>query len=667
MKNKKFKRLLALFGIVLPLISIFCMVSGFVLIDEFPGQKGIIIGSSLCGFAVITGIFAIVTACAKSKAEALVKKGPLLGTVMYDKINYAKEPAFICDSNRKIVWANAFASTELSNKKILGASIDSVIDYDFLEETVVRRERENKLELDGEVYLVEETKIEASDDSYYLLYLRNKTKQSELEQLRRDKEKIVAYVVVDNLEALLQFEQEKYRETAAKVEKIIRSWAESVNGIVKEYEKDKYIFIFNMEDLDKFINDEFSILDKIKDIRLGSGSIPVTLSIGIAKKASATLAEKEKLAHVALDMALQRGGDQAVVKLEEDVRFFGGRTNAIHKRTKVRARVVASAIASRIQQASNVLVMGHAYPDYDAIGASIGVARLAKHCGVKVNIVTNFKDINAMKVVKMFDGIDEYRNVFVDSAKGLDLVKSDTLLIIVDVNNVNMFESRDLAKIVDNIIIIDHHRQTAEFQKAPIISYIETSASSTCEIVSEMLEQVLPIQSLLIKEANALYAGILLDTKNFQKGAGPKTHGAAMYLKDNGASYENVQDLFKANIVDYKKEASFGEKIEIYRNCMAIALNPYGKDTTDKILAAKVADNLLGLEDVSASFVLVQIDNVVHISARSNGTINVQLILERLNGGGRYDAAGAQVRGSNVGDTLITLKEAIDSYINPEG
>ena len=389
-------------------------------------------------------------------------------------------------------------------------------------------------------------------------------------------------------------------------------------------------------------------------------------SLGVLVVGSLKSSNTEKLAHIALDMALQRGGDQAVVKLEDEVLFFGGRTNAVQKRTKVRARVVANELAMRIAKSSNVIVMAHAFPDYDAIGASVGMARLAKFCGTRVNIVTNFKDINVKKMLKHFDGIEEYKNVFVDSSKALDLVKADTLLIIVDVNNINMFESKDIARMVDNVIIIDHHRKTAEYEKEPIISYIETSASSASEIVSEILEQALHLSQPISAEANALYAGILLDTKHFTKGAGTKTHAAAMYLRDNGASYENVQDLFKSNIQEYKKEASFGEKIEIYRNCMAIALNPYGKDNSDRIMAAKVADNLLGLEDVSASFVLVQIDNIVHISARSNGTVNVQLILEKLNGGGRYDAAGAQVKGTGVADTLYKLKEAIDEYINPE-
>lgn len=667
MKNNKFGLRGALFAVVLPLLAILHIVAGCALIYGVHGFDALIISLTVASYFLITAlIWLVALLLSRGKREHQIKKGPVLGNVMYDKINFANEPAFICDQSHKIVWSNRFASNELGVKKVLGANINSIFPYEFTDETISKKARSIRVDLNAQTYLVEETKIDTLSEVYYLLYLRNLTRQAELEQLQRDKEKIVAYVVADNLDALLQYEQENYRETAAKVEKIIRSWVESVNGIIKEYEKDKYIAIFNMEDLDKFIGDNFSLLDTVRDIRFGSGSIPVTLSIGVAKNAEASLSEKEKLAHMALDMALQRGGDQAVVKLEEEVLFFGGRTNAVQKRTKVRARVVANELVSRISKASNVIIMGHAYPDYDAIGASVGIARLAKFCGAKVNIVTNFRDINVKKMLKHFEDIDEYKNVFVDSSKGLDLVKADTLLIIVDVNNANMFESKDIAKMVDDIIIIDHHRQTAEFEKEPIISYIETSASSASEIVSEILEQALHLTSPLQVEANALYAGILLDTKHFTKGAGTKTHAAAMYLRDNGASYENVQDLFKSNIQEYKKEASFGEKIEIYRNCMAIALNPHGKDASDRIMAAKVADNLLGLEDVSASFVLVQIDNVVHISARSNGTINVQLILEKLNGGGRYDAAGAQVKGTSVADTLFTLKEAIDEYINPE-
>ena len=237
---------------------------------------------------------------------------------------------------------------------------------------------------------------------------------------------------------------------------------------------------------------------------------------------------------------------------------------------------------------------------------------------------------------------------------------------MVDVNNINMFESADIANSVEKIVIIDHHRKTAEFDKEPLISYIESSSSSASELVSEMLEQVLPQATLKRNEANMLLAGISLDTKQFTKSTGTKTYAAAMYLRDNGASYEEIQDLFKTTLRDYKQESHFGEKIEMYRNCMAIALNPFGTDASDRILAARVADNLLMIEGVAASFALVLVGGTVHISARSNGTINVQLILEELNGGGRFDAAGAQVKDENIGAVLLKLKHAIDEYIDPE-
>ena len=226
-----------------------------------------------------------------------------------------------------------------------------------------------------------------------------------------------------------------------------------------------------------------------------------------------------------------------------------------------------------------------------------------------------------------------------------------------------MFESEHIARSVNNIVIIDHHRKTAEFEKEPLISYIDASSSSASELVAEILEQAIPVNTLQQNEANMLYAGIVLDTKQFSKGTGTKTYASAMYLRDHKASYQEIRVLFKTSLRDYRQEAVFGEKIEIYRNCMAIALNEKGGESSDRILAARVADDLLMLEGVSASFALVLIDNVVHISARSNGTINVQLILEKLKGGGRFDEAGAQVR-DTMPSVLMKLKQAIDDYIN---
>lgn len=612
------------------------------------------------------GVLMLVLIAAGGLDEKGAKKqsiGPMLTGVMYEKINSLKEPALICDGNYKIVWANRFIHENTSGG-VIGTSAHLLFDYNIKDGEIGKRPVDSIVAFKGRNYIVDEEAIGANGKSYYLLTLRDTTELLALKQQMSDEEKIVAYVIVDNLEDLLQFEQERYRAAANEVESYIREWAESVGGLVKEYERDKYLFIFDAQHLSKFVAEKFDILDKVRDIRVGSGNIPVTISIGIAN-VKGNMEEKENAAHVALDMALQRGGDQAVIKNDVGVSFFGGRTNAVQRRTKVRARVFANELINLMAKAGNVIIMGHKYPDYDAFGASIGVARFAMLCGVKFNIVTNFKDVNIKKCMKFFEDDDAYRGVFVDGAKGLDLVRSDTLLVVVDVNGIGMFESEHIARSVNDIVIIDHHRKVAEFEKEPLLTYIEPSASSASELVAEMLEQTLPLNTLQQNEANMLYSGIVLDTKQFSKSTGTKTYAAAIYLRENNASFENIQDLFKTNIKDYRQEALFGEKIEIYRNCMAIALNERGGDISDRVLAAKVADNLLMLEDVVASFALVQIDNVVHISARSNGTVNVQLILEGFRGGGHYASAGAQVK-DTMASTLIRLKEAIDQYINPE-
>ena len=597
------------------------------------------------------------------KGQRKKQSGPMITGVMYEKINSMQEPALLCDSNYKIIWANKFVHKNTSGG-VIGTSVQLLFKYQIKDGEIGIKPRDTIVQYKGKSYIVEEEPIKDYDKNYYLLTLRDTTELLDLKQQMEDEHKVVSYIIVDNLEDLLQFEQERYREAANQIERYIREWGASVGGLVKEYERDKYMFIFDAQYLDTFVKEKFKILDKVRDIRVGNGNISVTVSIGVAK-IKGTMEERESAAHVALDMALQRGGDQAVVKWEDKIDFFGGRTNAVQRRTKVRARVVGNELIALMSKASNVIVMAHKFPDYDAIGASIGIARLAMFCGVKVNVVTNFKDVNVKKCMKFFENDEGYKGIFVDSSRGLDLVRSDTLLVVVDVNSARMFESEHIANSVNDIVIIDHHRKAAEFKKEPLISYIDASSSSASELVAEILEQALPINTLQQNEANMLYAGIVLDTKQFSKGTGTKTYAVAMYLRDHNASYQSVQTLFKTSLRDYKQEAVFGEKIEIYRKCMAIALNDKGADSSDRILAARVADDLLMLEDVAASFALVQIDNVVHISARSNGTINVQLILEKLNGGGRFDEAGAQVK-DTIGSALIKLKDAIDGYINPE-
>lgn len=618
-------------------------------------------------------VFVTLSVCTFIALKAIEKKrrvdgpsGPVLGSIMYDMVNTANEPALICDENKKIIWFNHFAQkVSGSATSLLGKGLNVIMQNPLPDENDKKSsERQIITELEGETYIVDVTKIHA-DKTYNLLMFRNITEQARLEKFVRDEDKVVAYIIVDNLEELVQFEQENYRSASSTIETIMRDWASSVNGILKEYEKDKYIFIFRNEDLEGFVDDKFDILDKIREVRVGGSAIPLTVSIGVAKVAG-TLSDKEKAAHIALDMALQRGGDQAVVKYDESIAFFGGKTSTVHKKTKVKARVAGTKLASLMASASNVIIMGHKFPDYDAFGASVGLARLAMFCGVKVNVVTDPKNPNIKKCLKFFDE-PEYKGIFVDAARGLDLIKSETLLVITDVNNPAMFESIDIYNNVYNVAVVDHHRKTAESERNLAIEYIDPSSSSASELVSEMLEQTLPPSTLKRVEANMLLAGISLDTKQFTKGTGAKTYAAAMYLLSSNASYEGIQDLFKTSIVDYRQISKFGQKVEIYRNSMAIAVNfEVGDSNTDRSLAAKAADGLLAVEGVSASFALMQIEDTIHISARSNGSVNVQLILEKLKGGGRYDSAGAQLKSATIQQALLKLKHAIDSYFDLE-
>jgi c-di-AMP phosphodiesterase-like protein len=661
-------------------LSVYTMLSGIICLALGVGTAVLAVfwsarrPSSWLLIMILLGlIFVSLSICTFIGLKAIEKKrrvdgpsGPVLGSIMYDMVNTASEPALICDENKRIIWFNHFAQrASHSATSLLGKGLSVIMQNPLPDENDKKSgERQIVTELDGETYIVDVTKIHA-DKVYNLLMFRNITEQARLEKFVRDEDKVVAYMIVDNLEELIQFEQENYRSASNQVETIMRDWALSVNGILKEYEKDKYIFIFRNEDLEKFVEDKFDILDKIREVRVGSSAIPLTVSIGVAK-VSGSLADKEKAAHIALDMALQRGGDQAVVKYDEAVAFFGGKTSTVHKKTKVKARVAGTKLATLMASASNVIIMGHKFPDYDAFGASVGLARLAMFCGVKVNVVTDPKNPNIKKCLKFFDG-DEYKGVFVDAARGLDLIKSETLLVIADVNNPAMFESIDIYNNVYNVAIVDHHRKTAESERNLAIEYIEPASSSASELVSEMLEQTLPPSTLKRVEANMLLAGISLDTKQFTKGTGAKTYAAAMYLLGSNASYEGIQDLFKTSIVDYRQIAKFGQKVEVYRNSMAIAVNfEVGDSSTDRSLAAKAADGLLAVEGVSASFALMQIEDTIHISARSNGSVNVQLILEKLKGGGRYDSAGAQLKSATIQQALLKLKHAIDSYFDLE-
>ena len=569
-----------------------------------------------------------------------------------------KSPTVAINDRGLILWYNdAMRSILDSSENYIGNDIATIVDIDEAQYTAKGR----KVTIGEFTYEVEGFELSKSAGGLYVLVFSDVTTLLETQKKYEDERTVVCYISIDNIEDVLRYVHEKFSEEISRVDDKLKEWARSVNGILKSYDNDKYILMFDSVYLDECIKNRFSILDTIRDTRVGDG-VAITVSIGVSRKLG-TLAERELDAKDALDMALQRGGDQAVYKSEEGTEFYGGRTKTVYKRSNVRSRVFANALSALMVRADNIIVMGHRYGDFDSLAASVGVARLAFMSGTKVNIAVDLRDKNLRPCIDLLQTSEVYSQVFVDNAEGLDLIGPDTLVVLVDHNTVSRAQFSDIAAKASSVVIIDHHRKIDGGAGDVRLSYIDPSASSTSEIVTEMLESVVSSQNLIKEEADLLLAGILLDTKQFTRNTGTRTFGAAQYLRGAGADPTDVYDLFKAAPEDLSKEARFHTAITVYKKNIAISCCESEADETYHIIASKAADKMLTLKGVDAAFTLVKIGKRVHISGRSTGKVNVQLILERLNGGGHFDVAGAQVVAESVLEVLEQLKESIDAYL----
>ncbi len=514
-------------------------------------------------------------------------------------------------------------------------------------------------------YWVDCHPLRAKSKTYYMLVFHDVTELLEIRTRYRNDLCAVGYIVLDNLDEIAQYVKVSYESEARQVEHRLKEWATSLGGMIREYDRNRYIFFLSRRMLDTCIENKFEILDAIRDIRIGDDSMPITVSIGIATTGS-SLAERERDALSSLDMALQRGGDQVVLKTEKGNDFFGGKIKSQQKRTGGHARVIAAKLCSMIASSPNVLVMGHSNPDFDSIGACVGIAALCKFIGVDAKIITDTESENFRACTDRLCGLSDYRNMFVDGVDGLAQSSFGTLLIIVDANNFSILEAPEIANNSFKTVVIDHHIKKEEFANEPQLSYIDPSASSASELISEILEQSLPAGTLRKEEANLLMAGIMVDTKNFTRTVGTRTFAAALYLRSAGASTEYARTFFEEAFEDYHTEAQFGSEAKIYRDRIAITSLEGSGSGGDRVAAAKAADKLLTVRSVHAAFALIRIGETVHISARSDGSINVQLILEKIGGGGHFDVAGAALAQSELEDAEKMLKEAIDAYFDGE-
>ena len=485
------------------------------------------------------------------------------------------------------------------------------------------------------------------------------TEADHLKEVYEASRPVAAILMLDNYEDLMKACEDTQRSAIlAQIDEKLRVWASAGQGILLKTDRDHYLFLFEEQYFQHFVEVKFSILDTIRSIKVAENVHP-TLSIGVGMD-SPSIPELYKNAKLSLEMALSRGGDQAVVRNQVDFAFYGGRTKATEKRTKVKSRVMANAFRELIADAGEVYIMGHAFADMDAVGAAAGICCAARKRGKQAHIIIDADHNAARTMLERLNALPEYENVFLDPGDAFLQMKADTLLVVVDTNRPDMVESPQLLESSNRVAVIDHHRRAASYIENAAFSFHEPYASSASELVTELLQYLIEPTDLLREEAGALLAGIVLDTKHFTQRTGGRTFEAAAFLRRSGADTAEVQRLFQNDLKDMVTKYDIIRRAEMYRGNIAISV--VEEPGVDRIAAAQAADELLTLKGVQASFVIYAAEGAVLMSARSLGEINVQVILEALGGGGNSTTAGGRVGDSDPESVRQQLIGVLDAY-----
>ena len=675
--------------------------------DDVPSRLYILLGIiflaahiAVCAYtpieATLSGLFAIILYIAvcgiilifsnrrmsiyRSEVEASDSQSGSVIAAFRDSVNI---PYAIVSESGKVITVNTAMRAALPLRDsflnlniadVCGMPFEKILklakDEEVIEETDssvplsdTELKRPNTVKLGQNRFKVASYPIKFKGHIYYMLVFEDVTELCELADKHYAETPVIAYIVLDNLEEIAQYVKVSYRSEANQVDTMLKDWAASLGGVLREYDRDKYVLLLSRKALRSCERTKFEILDSIREIKIGGENMPITVSMGIATTGD-TLAERERDALVALDTALQRGGDQVVIKKDNGFFYFGGKTKSQQKRTKGHSRVIANKLSSIISSATNVVIMGHSNPDFDSIGACVGVAALARHLGVSAKIVVDTENENFKSCTKDLLMLDEYRDIFVDGVVGLGYCEFGTHLIVVDANNFKILEAPEIASKSFKTVVLDHHIKKSEFEHEPIFTYIDPSASSASELVTEILEQSVPVGFVKKEEANVLMSGIMVDTNNFTRTVGARTFAAALYLRNAGASTEVARTFFEEAFESYRSEALFGADVELFREQFVISASEGTDSAHDRVAAAKAANKLLTIKNINAAFALVKIGDTIHISARSNGTVNVQLILEKIGGGGHFDMAGAALEKMSLDDAKQLLMNTIEEHLN---
>lgn len=591
-------------------------------------------------------------------------------------------PYAIMDMNGRMIWSNKVFAELTGKNQFYKKNISTIFPDVTADKLPVADKKEiseistqfgekiyrvsmQRVEL-GEIVAGSET-LENTDKNVSLIamYMYDDTELKEYIKKNEDNKLVVALAYLDNYEEALESVEDVRRSLLiALIDRKITKYFSNFDGLVKKLEKDKYFLIMRQSSLDTLKEQRFHILDEVKTVNIGN-EMAITLSIGVGLNA-ATYIQNYEYSRIAIEMALGRGGDQVVIKNGNNITYYGGKTQQMEKATRVKARVKAQALKEFMSTKDRVVVMGHKITDVDALGAGIGIYRAGKTLGKPVHIVVNDPTKSIRPLIAEYTNNSEYEpSMFVDSAQAKDLIDNNTVVVVVDTNRPSYTECEELLYMTKTVVVLDHHRRGSEVIENAVLSYVEPYASSACEMVAEILQYFSDDLRIRNIEADCLYAGIVIDTNNFTTRAGVRTFEAAAFLRRSGADVTRVRKLLRDDLKSYQARADAVRTAHIYRNCFAISTCPSENLDSPTVVGAQAANELLNIAGVKASFVLTQYNNEIYISARAIDEINVQVMMEKMGGGGHMNIAGAQVKAS-PDEVERMLKDIIDQEYQEE-
>ncbi len=578
-------------------------------------------------------------------------------------------PMLIADMQGEVVWCNQSMEELAEKESMVGEYVQNVFEgIPFAKFAETANPSPEEFDYKDRSYLISGRSVRDTREGYsgtmVAMYFTDLTLLKELQQQMNDKKTVLCMAQMDNYDEIMKSTPtSNHGALVSEMERCVRDWTEQGEGVFVRYERDKFLILFETKKFQPLLEEKFTVLQKMKEIEQGN-RFPATLSIGVGRGGE-SLAESQKTALGALEMALGRGGDQAVFKTDKGYQFYGAKSREIEKSTKVKARVVAHALKELSEQASNVILMGHKNADADCLGAAVGLFRAFRRRKIEAYIALDRNKNNTHAILDSFLKNAEYQNRILPAEKLIPLMNGKTLLIILDTHRPSMVEYPELLQHTKEKVLIDHHRRSEDFMEDTVLSYHEPYASSTCELVTEMLPYMAEGGVPEPYEAEALYSGIYIDTKGFTFKTGVRTFEAASYLRRLGADPVNVRKLFRNDLNMYILKSRIISCTKIYRDNIALAQCD-GIGSESQLVVALAADELLNIEGIEASFVLAAVGENVVISGRSFGTVNVQLILEKLGGGGHITIAGAQLKNKSLDLAEMQLQTAIDEALYDE-